>query len=105
MLSTPATLKFLPKCLIIIVLIITGLDAGVYVEADSIGKENTEQTSEIFDDVMAICERKVSIKKATFLIRNSQPPVRYTFLSRHLSYENIRPPKTSRPILHRAILI
>ena len=83
--------------------IINGLSISESIESRELNEENTEQTTELTREESAVFERKVAVRKSTFVAgflpnQGVNPVSKFAYLS-------IPSSKNSRPILHRSLRI
>lgn len=89
--------------LVLFVLIVNGLGIDSRTDYSSREKDSTEETIEITEEAI-VTEKRVQVKKRSALveIKNVERELNYAILKPHSPELYI---KTSRPILHRALLI
>jgi hypothetical protein len=89
--------------MMVFILIINGLIVTESVESNELKREAAEQTTEFLEEELALCEKKLVIKKSVFVARNLVHC--YTNSNFNSAYTSTISYKNPRPILYRSLLL
>ncbi|MFM7853437.1 MAG: hypothetical protein ACKO96_16335 [Flammeovirgaceae bacterium] len=103
MLSIQFNFNRFGELLMVLILIVNGLIVAESIESNELNRETSEQTTEVLEEELAVCEKRLVVKKSVF-VADSQAShcINNDF---NPAYSFTTPNKNPRPILHRSLLL